>query len=373
MEKQIIKTNTNALRFDPETLRKIAGEKIFARGAAYHKEGAVEIVSLEQSRVRARILGSELYEAELKLVNSKISGSCSCPADRDFGFCKHLVATALTVNDLRPGAVKQTKSRMEIIRDYVREMDKGTMAALLINQAESDPTFFKGLELGMKVAKGKTADIFEEIKKAITQATATHGYVDYDEAPGWIIKLEKTIAQIAPLANTSPDVALNLLDYFFDRMEKALEEVDHHHDRAAGKVCEKAAEMYRQACRTVKTDPEDLAARLFQREMETSWDFFSGVCEDYREILGEKGLTTYHRLAKEAWDKLSSLNPSREHYDTNSTQRYALKSILDRLAKGEGDLDTRIALRAKDLSSAEHYLELAVLCLDHEREDEALK
>ncbi|HEY8189700.1 MAG TPA: hypothetical protein VIF12_03390, partial [Micavibrio sp.] len=313
----------------------------------------------------------ELYEAELKLANGKISGHCSCPADRDFGFCKHLVATALTVNDLKPGA-ENTKGRMELVRDYLLGLGKDDLAALVMRHAESDPAALKGLELAMKAAQGKSGDVLESMKKSITQATTTRGFVDYDRVPAWTRRLETALNQLISLSGSAPALTLDLLDYFFDRMEKALEEIDDS-DGLAGDVCDKAAKIYRQTCRAAKLSPEDLAARLFQRETESSWNFFSGVCDDYRDIFGEKGLAEYRRLAEDAWEKLPSVNPSRMARDMHSTRRYALKSILDALAEGEDDLDARIALRAKDLSSSSQYLELAILCLENGREDDSLK
>ena len=52
-------------RFDIETLRKLAGEKVFARGADYHSGGQVEILALEPTRVLAQVAGTEDYRTEL--------------------------------------------------------------------------------------------------------------------------------------------------------------------------------------------------------------------------------------------------------------------------------------------------------------------
>jgi len=49
-------------RFDVDGL---AGDKVFARGLAYHQAGQVEILSLEPGRVLARVSGSEDYRSEL--------------------------------------------------------------------------------------------------------------------------------------------------------------------------------------------------------------------------------------------------------------------------------------------------------------------
>ena len=47
--------------------------------------------------------------------------------------------------------------------------------------------------------------------------------------------------------------------------------------------------------------------------------------------------------------------------------------ILDRFAERDGDVEARIALRAKDLSSPWKYLELAEFCLKHKGANEALR
>lgn len=364
--------DSKSLLFNVESLRDIAGEKVFTRGVAYHKEGAVDIIDLEETRVRARIVGSEIYEAELGLVNGKISGHCSCPANRDFGFCKHLVAMALTVNDMKPDAMQKTKSRIESVRDYLHELPKESLVAMIMGQAESDSEMLKGLEMAMKAAQGKSEDVFEAVKKAITKATTTRGFVDYDRVPAWARRVESVLSQISSLSGNAPNVALDLLDYFFDRMEKTLEEIDDS-DGVVGQVCSKAARVYRQSCRAAKISPEVLAARLFHRETESSWGFFSGVSAEYRDILGEKGRSEYHRLAKEAWDGLPSVNPNRTVRDEHGLRRYILKAILDTLAKNNHDIDARISLRTTDLSSPSSYLELANLCLQNGRDDEALK
>ena len=50
-----------------------------------------------------------------------------------------------------------------------------------------------------------------------------------------------------------------------------------------------------------------------------------------------------------------------------------LSGILDRFAERDGDVEARIALRAKDLSSPWKYLELAEFCLRHKGANEALR
>src|SRR5260370_27750235 len=106
-------------RFDVAALRDVAGEKVFARGVAYHEDGQVEIVTFEKIRVLARVIGSEVYRCELVGAGKKFSGGCSCPAFSDWGFCKHLVATALAANNLGPGALEQASRSFAKSREHL--------------------------------------------------------------------------------------------------------------------------------------------------------------------------------------------------------------------------------------------------------------
>ena len=89
---------------------------------------------------------------------------------------------------------------------------------------------------------------------------------------------------------------------------------------------------------------------------------------------GKPGLAEYNRLAVKAWEKLPKRSGrGRGHDDEFSAGYERLKAILDFFAERAGDIDTRIALRAHDLSSAWRYLELAQFCQSQGRVDEALR
>lgn len=52
-------------RFDVEALRELAGDKVFARGEDYHRDGQVLILSIRAERVVAQVAGTEDYRTEL--------------------------------------------------------------------------------------------------------------------------------------------------------------------------------------------------------------------------------------------------------------------------------------------------------------------
>jgi hypothetical protein len=98
---------------------------------------------------------------------------------------------------------------------------------------------------------------------------------------------------------------------------------------------------------------------------------FDGAAWLYADVLGEAGLAEYRKLATEAWEKLPRLTGGGRQKPQGDYD--GLSGILDRFAELEGDVETRIALRAKDLSSPWKYFELAEFCLRHRSANEALR
>jgi len=361
-------------RFDVAALREVAGEKVFARGVAYHEDGQVEIITFEKIRVLARVIGSEVYRCELLGAGKKFSGGCSCPAFSDWGFCKHLVATALAANSLGPGALEQASSRFAKIREHLRAKGIEGLVEMVVGLAERDPSLLKELELSAVAAAADDKTLLAQFKKAITEATRTHGYVEYRKTRDWVQGIESVLDRISSLVdNGRAAVVLQLLDHFFARMDEALANVDDS-DGGGGEVYVKACEIHRAACRQAKPDPVALARALFAREVDSDWEFFHGASEAYEDILGDVGLAEYRRLASEAWQKIKPRRATgRQGQDDQFGARYALAAILERFAEREGNIDGAIAIRARDLSTAYDYLGIAQLCLDHGREPEALK
>jgi uncharacterized Zn finger protein len=369
-----IELTAGSHRFDVSALRDVAGEKVFARGAAYHDDGQVEIVTFDKARILARVIGSEVYRCELAGAGRKFSGKCSCPAFSDWGFCKHLVATALTANSLAPGALEQAAGRFAKIREHLRARGVEGLVEMVVGLAERDPLLLKDLELSAAAATTDDTTLFEQFRKAVTEATRTHGFVEYRKMREWVQGIESVLDRIEGLVeNGRAAVVLRLLDHFFARMDKALEATDDS-DGGGGGVYARAREIHLAACRQARPDPVALARALFAREVESDREFFHGASETYEDILGDAGLAEYRRLANEAWKKIRPLRAAaRQVQDDQFSARYALAAILERFAERDGDVDGVITIRARDLSTAYDYLGIAQLCLEHAREPEALK
>ncbi|MFB9262324.1 SWIM zinc finger domain-containing protein [Bradyrhizobium erythrophlei] len=368
---QDIEAAARPARFDVAVLRDIAGEKAFNRGSAYQADGRVEIMTIDEARVVARVVGTESYRCELTGRGRSFSGNCSCRAFDDWGFCKHLVATALAVNCLKPDALEQTANRLDKIRDHLRARGVEQLTTMILKLAERDSALFEELALSTALETTDDPTLLAQFKKAITDATRVRGYIEYRDMRDWAQGIERVLDRLSILLESGrASLVLQLLDHFFARMDDALAKVDDS-DGGAGACYAKACGIHLAACQKAKPDPVDLARTLFAREVDSDWEFFFGASETYAEVLGKAGLAEYRSLATEAWKKAKSKRGKKA--DDRPGDGFALRAMMERFAEREDDIDGIIAVRSGDLSSAYDYLGIAQVCLDNGREQEALK
>ncbi len=361
-------TVENLQRFDVAALKRLAGGA-FARGEAYHREGRVDILAIEPRRVLARVTGTEDYRVNLLGAGETIKGECDCPAFDDYGFCKHMVATALAANETGHGA-EQSSGVLARIRAYLEGKPNRVLVAMIVEHAERDPALFRKLELLSAADGADDKTLAARLGKAIDQATATRGFVEYGEAGGWADGVDEALDAIDALDSRRDRLVLKLAERAIDRIETAIESIDDSNGEC-GDLLKRARDIHIRAARSARPDPIALAGDLFERETGDGYGTFDGAAWLYADALGEAGLAEYRRLATEAWEKLPPLSArSRQKAEGDYS---GLSEILDRFAERDGDIEARIALRAKDLSSPWKYFELAEFCFKHGSADEALR
>ena len=362
---------TNLTRFDVDTLRKLAGDKTFARGKAYFEDDDVELLVIEPGRVLAQVTGSEDYRTELRGRGNTIDGHCSCPAFVEWGFCKHMVAVGLAANAAGEADV-EGGGALSRIRTHLKTKRVDTLVEMIVQLAEQDIKLFRKLELAATALDGDDAVVEARLRKMIDGATRTGSYIDYESAPEWAAGVEQALEMIESLvSNSRAALALKLVVRAIDRIQRALGSIDDS-DGECSALLHHAAEIHLAAVTAMQPDPVQLARDLFEREVEDEYDLFSGAVARYEQVLGERGLAEYRRLAEKAWQKLPARTASRANHDV-SAEYGQLIDILDFFAERDGDTDARIALRAKGLSSSYDYLQLAEFCLEHDRPKDALK
>ena len=362
-------TAENLPRFDIAALRRLAGSA-FTRGEAYHRDGRVEILAIEPRRVLAQVAGTEDYRVNLLGKGETIKGECTCPAFDDYGFCKHMVAAALAANESDHGPEAGGAGALARIRAHLADKPNGVLVGMIVELAERDRALFRKLEIASAADGADDKTLAVRFNKAIDQATATRGYVEYGEAGGWAGGVDEALDALDALDSRHDRLVLKLAERAIDRIESAIESIDDS-DGECGNLLERARDIHIRAARGARPDPMALARDLFERETGDGYGMFDGAAWLYADVLGEAGLAEYRRLATEAWEKLPPLTGrSREKAEGDYD---GLSGILDSFAERDGDVEARMALRAKDLSSAWKYLELAEFCLRHKGGKEALR
>src|SRR5258708_1231001 len=219
-------TTKHRPRFDVDVLRELAGKKVFARGEAYYRDGQVEILAVEPGRVLAQVTGTEDYRTELKGNGEGVDGECSSPAWEDWGFCKHMVATALAANDLRADQPNGSGAFARI-RDHLKEKGIDVLVEMIMDLVERDPALFRKRDAAAVAMNENEKTLGMRMRKMVDSATSTRDFIDYREASHWAAHVESVLASVAALASGAcGGLALELAERAIDRIAQAVEQID---------------------------------------------------------------------------------------------------------------------------------------------------
>ncbi|MCG8340445.1 MAG: SWIM zinc finger family protein [Cytophagales bacterium] len=133
------------MRLQREQIRAFIGEPYFSRGEAYFKDGMIQIVSISDTLVQAKAVGTRVYNVQLVLENSYLDGTCSCPAFEDFGPCKHMAATGLAIIAYGQGAYNPSitcinqAAEFEEFEKALRSKTKDELISIIIRLSDYYP------------------------------------------------------------------------------------------------------------------------------------------------------------------------------------------------------------------------------------------
>ncbi len=365
-------TRERTPRFETQALLERAGLRAFERGEDYHADGLVRIVALEPARVLAIVSGNEDYRTTLTGGGASPGGDCTCPAFRDWGFCKHMVAVGLAANAASGDVQAAWVDQFARIGAYLKTRDVDTLARMILDLAGHDTALLNKLELASAAAEPDGGKLEARLSAAIEDALDLSDYLDHRAAPEWANGVADVLSVLEDLADGEhAALVIDLAERVIEGVEEAIESIDDS-DGNCGGLLHRAAQIHLAAARVAKPDPLTLARDLFFRAMADDYGTFGGAAIDYADVLGAAGLAEYRRLALEAWNKLPPRQGRRTSGETLADY-HTLMAILDDLAERDGDVAARVALRAKNLATTGDYLALAQFCLSAGDEAEALR
>ncbi len=142
------------------TLRKAAGDLIYARGEDYVRYVRGLRTTAPRPTRRSRL--KKVYTVELDWSGPSLIGSCTCPHHADGNFCKHLVATGLAAIDTGRILVDETAS--STVEAAVQAMDVGELRELVMTLAQRDDGVRRMLEVRATAVSGDDSQAKAELE-----------------------------------------------------------------------------------------------------------------------------------------------------------------------------------------------------------------
>ena len=373
--------------FDAATVARLAGPRVYPRGAIYVRDGRVEQAQVRgDGRMGATVRGTMPYFVQLWADRSSPRWSCTCPAAEDGSFCKHVVAAALSLgsdespplivpvvgDDRRRGgsaAGRPSESDTDLeLSDFVRGLPQHRLAEVVLDRATSDWRLRERLLADARAARGTGADLAEwrrRIDRAF-RVSSRRGFVAYDEAHGWAAGVDEVIDALDDLCDAGHhDAVVRLAEHAHRRTDQSVDYVDDSDGWLNG-FSGRLSDLHLRACEAGAPDPVELAARLVELELTSELDGFCRSAAVYADILGEAGLAAFRARLEPHWQRTGA------EADDWSDNRYVVRQAMVGWAVGIGDPDALIEAHRRDQILPGDVLEIAQALDGAGRVDEAV-
>lgn len=363
--------------FGIDDLREIAGHKVFGRGEDYFLEKRVSVVGRTANTIRAEVRGTAIYEVRLRIGKGLTSHACTCPAADGGDLCKHGVAVGLArLAELRAGPSKAARKEGEPLtlgdlREPLEKLAQGALVELVLDHALTDARLERRLIAAVAARAPKGANL-AELRRQIDRAVEVDDFIAWGESGAYAAGVQDCVDMLDDLLKRGQaSEVIELSERALRGLEDALNSIDDS-DGCIQPIREDLERLHLAACRKAKPDQLELAARLFEWELESEWDGFRGAAETYARVLGAAGLAEYGRCAARVWSKVRAPRPGDSDAERFG-ERSRITHIMQSLADAAGDLAAWIAVAEKDLSTAWCFVRIAEKCRASGADDLALE
>jgi len=414
-------------------LRQLAGNKAFQRGERVFADGRVHQLRFGPDRAVARVQGaSRAYRVKIWRSRGDLQFTCECPVGREHVLCKHGVAVGLAWlreqdSPQQSGeASEEDEAVLESVaeahshggtshgqstaqetaepavapaelRAYVQSLDKKRLLSLALEAIDYDEILRRRLMLEtIGAPQGRLLGEAElkVYRQLLREAIEVNDFVDYDAMPDYVQGIEEALRPLEALLESGQAAAvIELCELALLELERASAATDSS-DGSLNGIYDELQRLHHAACLDARPDPAALAARLLEYELEGGLGIFNNAVNTYADVLGPRGLAAYGQLLQDAWNRLPPLRPAKIESDTATSpplpsrskskreaednsldyRRFQLTALVERFAQNSGaDVDTRVAIRARDLSSPQDFTAIVQLYRDAGRYESALE
>lgn len=317
------------------SLLRAAGDMIFGRGEDYVRY--VRGLRITADKAYASIQAKRVYTVELEWSGPLPDGFCSCPHNAEGNFCKHMVAVGLAAIDSGRVDDEDTSRTDADVEATVQAMTIDELRELVVTLAQRDDGVRRMLAVRATTASGDDSVAKADYEAHVRNALQFHGYVDYRES----FRVAEVAGEVLDeleeqLALGAAEVVRPALLYVVSTLRTLLQHVDDS-SGVIGDQCQRAADLYAEACREGRPDPVELARWLATFRAESpGWPIV--VLADFVDAFDDEALATY-RAAVTALD--------RELANRDHIHRFEVDRMLLELADHDGDVDRAVRLLAE--------------------------
>jgi hypothetical protein len=314
-----------SLGFGEEDLRRAAGGRSFERGREY--VGQVGDLEIAGGEITASVLGGERYRVCLLVGEQGVNGGCSCPHGQDGNFCKHCVGVGLAVLAMGEGDLAEARAGWQSLESWLESLSKEELLAEVRRLLEGDVDLRRRLELRAAIVGGDS----ERVWRAVSELMTVPGYGPADDYVGRVDRAAAAIDDLIECGGAAD--AIDIAEDAIDMLAEAYGFLDD----SSGLLSEAAyglLAVHLDACREAPPDPEYLGRYLAGLLLDDRHQCGPNLAE-YADLLGGPGLAAARSRITDAY--------------RDDPGNWRAKSMMEALAKAEGDVDELVALYAADL------------------------
>ena len=341
------------LTFTEADIKRAAGDKSFERGLDYLH--AVDDLEIGGAEITASVYGNSEYRVCLAFGDEGLTGDCTCPYGREGFFCKHCAAVAMCV--LKMGDDQQleaTRAGRQALESWLDSLPKGQLLAELLALLREDRDLRRRLELRAASATGDAATVRRAVRELIMPRRGSAEYID---ASHYARDVQKAAAAIDDLIDAGGAAdAIGIVRDAIDLLTEALQYVDES-SGWLGDAADELLEVHLHACEAAPPEPVSLGDYLADLLLaDSGLDPHLG---DYAGLLGDDGLAAVRGRIAAAY--------------AEDPTGWQAKSLMETMAKADGDVDALIAIYAAELDDRGwNHLRIARELDEAGRGDEAL-
>ena len=234
-----------------------------------------------------------------------------------------------------PSAAANNTVRFDDIRPWLLAQTPETLATLLLEASADNDRLRKRLLILTSTAAGKPPDL-TPFRDFINRAIEVSGFVNWDEMNDYTAGIYDIAAILTELvAGNQAASAKELAEYAFSLLNGAL--FNRIYDQGELSIAmDWLFSAHEKACRSLKTDPVELAQYLYDLEINDDFGYYDGIARHYTGLLGADGAQRLKALARKTLENDSS----------TKGRKNTAKTILRNIALAENDTETLAALEA---------------------------